>query len=377
MYNLKVKTNKCATIPFQGQVNGESNLFDLRLALCAVTSIPVQKQKILIGFPPKQVIGRDEDKLKSLGIKDGDVVIVEETDSGIVRYTFDTTVTFIVCLLNIVSKVLLLLLLHIAGIKFLLQWKNVDLDSVASPRSDFPRGSLLKKVVPSDNSCLFTSIYFLVNGGDVNENNLQSMREIVAQAIAQQPQIYNEALLEKSNAEYCRWILKDTSWGGAIELSVFSDYYQTEIVALDAKSGLMNRFGEDKRYIQRIFLLYDGIHYDPVYLETYDVKHIMDHLKDLKCSLFYSLEKRISRNCMSHNKGMGRCLYIFPSSEEWLLDQAYALVQEAKSSGLYTDTNKFCLLCNECCITMHGEQEAVRHAKETGHSNFAEVRRNV
>ncbi|KAL7639471.1 UNVERIFIED_CONTAM: hypothetical protein RMT77_009972 [Armadillidium vulgare] len=305
MYNLKVKTNKCATIPFQGQVNGESNLFDLRLALCAVTSIPVQKQKILIGFPPKQVVGRDEDKLKSLGIKDGDVVIVEETDSGI--------------------------------------WKNVDLDSVASPRSDFPRGSLLKKVVPSDNSCLFTSIYFLVNGGDVNENNLQSMREIVAQAIAQQPQIYNEALLEKSNAEYCRWILKDTSWGGAIELSVFSDYYQTEIVALDAKSGLMNRFGEDKRYIQRIFLLYDGIHYDPVYLETYD----------------------------------GRCLYIFPSSEEWLLDQAYALVQEAKSSGLYTDTNKFCLLCNECCITMHGEQEAVRHAKETGHSNFAEVRRNV
>lgn len=31
-------------------------------------------------------------------------------------------------------------------------------------QSDFPRGTLLKKMVPSDNSCLFTSIYFLVNG---------------------------------------------------------------------------------------------------------------------------------------------------------------------------------------------------------------------
>lgn len=75
------------------------------------------------------------------------------------------------------------------------------------------------------------------------------MRKIIANAIKQQPHIYNEALLEKSNSEYCLWILKGTSWGGAIELSILSDYYQIEIVALDAKSGLMNRYNSIRTVI--------------------------------------------------------------------------------------------------------------------------------
>lgn len=36
---------------------------------------------------------------------------------------------------------------------------------------------------------------------------------------------------------------------------------------IDTVNAIINRFGEDKNYTQRIFLIFDGIHYDPLYLE--------------------------------------------------------------------------------------------------------------
>lgn len=49
MFNLKVKTNKNPPVMFNGKVNAESSLRELRGALFEVTSIPIDKQKILIG----------------------------------------------------------------------------------------------------------------------------------------------------------------------------------------------------------------------------------------------------------------------------------------------------------------------------------------
>nr|XP_027235322.1 ubiquitin thioesterase OTU1-like [Penaeus vannamei] len=176
---------------------------------------------------------------------------------------------------------------------------------VPTSQSLTQKGILLKKVVPSDNSCLFASIYYLVKcvfhvkgfdmsqtslprtymknlqnydcaktnlagGGEIDTKELHAMRQVAATVIQSQPDVYSEALLEKSNSDYCKWILKETSWGGAIELSVFSNYYEIEIVALDAKTGVLNRFGEDKRFDHRMIVMYDGIHYDPVYMETFE-----------------------------------------------------------------------------------------------------------
>lgn len=46
------------------------------------------------------------------------------------------------------------------------------------------------------------------------------------------PQKYNSVLLGKANDEYCEWILKDTSWGGEIELMILAEYYNCEICAI-------------------------------------------------------------------------------------------------------------------------------------------------
>lgn len=46
------------------------------------------------------------------------------------------------------------------------------------------------------------------------------MRQLIAEHVTHDPETYSEAILGKPPKEYCEWILKPDSWGGAIELSV-------------------------------------------------------------------------------------------------------------------------------------------------------------
>lgn len=72
----------------------------------------------------------------------------------------------------------------------------------------------------------------------------------------------------------------------------------------------------------------------------------------------------------------GNNIYIFPTTDDSVLHQAKEVAMEAKHSGQYTDTNTFRLECKECGITITGEDEALAHAKKTGHSKFEEIHRN-
>lgn len=98
------------------------------------------------------------------------------------------------------------------------------------------------------------------------------MRSIIAESVAANPEEYSEAILGRPNAEYCEWIQKTDSWGGAIELAILSWFYGLEIAVVDSINAIINRFGEDQHYAQRVFLMFDGIHYDPLYLEPLDVR---------------------------------------------------------------------------------------------------------
>jgi ubiquitin thioesterase OTU1 len=97
------------------------------------------------------------------------------------------------------------------------------------------------------------------------------LRKIVAREILDKPDEYCEIVLGKPPKEYVDWIRRDQSWGGAIELRILSEYYATEIVIVNAQTATLTRFGEDKNYEQRIFVYYDGIHYDGIYWEPSDV----------------------------------------------------------------------------------------------------------
>lgn len=201
-------------------------------------------------------------------------------------------------------------------------------------------GILLKQVVDADNSCLFTSINFLLSG-KVDTTCSSYMRQLIAQTVHNEKETYNAGILGRDNAEYCAWILQESSWGGAIEVSILSKYYGVEFDVVDITNAMINRFGEDRQYSMRGFLFYDGIHYDPLYLESLS--------GDSQKTLF-SVD-----------------------DEQHVYAMAQNLAEEAKSSRQFTDVDKFTLRCLQCDCKLKGQNQATAHAKETGHTQFGEV----
>ncbi|XP_014473145.1 PREDICTED: ubiquitin thioesterase OTU1 [Dinoponera quadriceps] len=303
---LRVKTKSGQKV-----VNGltpQDKAFQLKTKLAELTGVPAAALQVLVGFPPKPVNLDADTAIERIGIVSGDTLIVEEKRimfNGEEQKFDDYSRSHI-----------------------------VDQESFA----DAP-GVLMKKVVPADNSCLFTSVGYVLNG-KVDTSCANFMREIIANAVAADSEEYSEAFLGRPNAEYCKWILKSDSWGGAIELSILSKFYGLEIAVIDSINAIINRFGEDQHYAQRVFLIFDGIHYDPLYLEPLD----------------------------------GGCIQtIFPTEDERMLLEAAELAREARSSRQFTDVQKFTLMCNDCKARLNGQIAAQQHAKDTGHKNFGEV----
>lgn len=213
-------------------------------------------------------------------------------------------------------------------------------ESAEGPSGNASNGILLKQIVDADNSCLFTSIGFLLSG-KVDTTCGSHMRQIIAQTVHNEKETYNSGILGRDNAEYCAWILLESNWGGAIEVSIMSQHYGIEFDVVDITNAMINRFGEDKHYAMRGFLLYDGIHYDPLYLESLS--------GDSQKTLF-SVEE-----------------------EAYVYEMAENLAKEAKSSRQFTDVDKFTLKCIQCDSKLKGQNQATLHAKETGHTQFGEV----
>ncbi|PSN38997.1 Ubiquitin thioesterase OTU1 [Blattella germanica] len=292
-FALKLKT-KSGPMVVKG-LTSKDTVSDLKQKLSSLTNIKENSLHVLSGYPPKPLdLSGNDATLESRGIYSGDTLIVEEKKQ--------TAVTEL-------------------GKDKVQGGRHHILDSqMGCP------GILMRKVVPADNSCLFTSIGFVLSG-KVDVENAPFMRKIIAECVSNDPDNYSEAILGKPNPDYCKWILKSDSWGGAIELAVLSNFYGLEIAVVDTLNAIINRFGEDQRYAQRVFLMFDGIHYDPLYLEPL----------------------------------------------EQVLHQAEELAQEAKASKQYTDLGHFTLKCLVCQVLLTGQIQAQQHAKLTGHSNFGEI----
>ena len=58
--------------------------------------------------------------------------------------------------------------------------------------------------------------------------------------------------------------MKDTSWGGQVEVQILSQIYKVEICVVSIEFNYPYYFGQGQNYNKRIYLLYDGIHYDVI-----------------------------------------------------------------------------------------------------------------
>lgn len=164
---------------------------------------------------------------------------------------------------------------------------------------------------------------------------------MVAQYILARPLEFTAAILGQAPKDYARWIQQSDKWGGAIELSIFSDIYGVEIGSFDVQSGRMDLFGEGRGFSNRVYLQYTGIHYEAFYqkLETPPVART-----------------------------------IFPSDDVQVTELIVELVMAARAAHKYTDTAQFTLRCDDCHVGLRGQEEAQKHARNTNHFKFIEYK---
>lgn len=216
-----------------------------------------------------------------------------------------------------------------------------DLEGFES-QADF--GRIVRRVMPDDNSCLFHTIAYILEGEKVAKpETIARLREVVAKAVLADPIAFDAATLGKSTAEYARWIRQANSWGGAIELSIYAKIYATEIFALDVINGIGSCFGEDEGFGRRVYCIFDGIHYDAIALSPVPEEMDLD---------------------------ITECKPWDQPIEQMALD----FLQQEKRAGKFTDTQNFQILCQQCQTILKGEKGAAMHAMQTGHSQFVEKR---
>ncbi|KAN0064877.1 ubiquitin-specific protease otu1 [Thecaphora frezii] len=233
--------------------------------------------------------------------------------------------------------------------------KGVDSvrDGQVSVRVAGGDGHLTLKVVPDDNSCLFNSVGFLFEqrlGSDVCRN----LRKVVADAIRSNPEEYPDVVLGQPRESYISKILSPHTWGGAIELSILSNHFSVEIASIDVASGVVHKFGEDKGFENRGFVVYSGIHYDVLVLLP-----TPNSPAEFGTTLFPSMS------------ALGSAA--LDEESDPIHQAAKQLCDELKKRRYYTDTATFTLKCKVCGQGVQGEKEAVQHAKQTGHGDFGEV----
>ncbi|KAH1121118.1 hypothetical protein J1N35_004278 [Gossypium stocksii] len=223
-------------------------------------------------------------------------------------------------------------------------------------------GIIVRRVIPSDNSCLFNAIGYVM---DHDKTKASELRQVIAATLASDPTKYSEAFLGKPNAEYFSWILDSEKWGGyllnwllshyvmcyyegAIELSILADYYGREIAAYDIQTSRCDLYGQERNYSERVMLIYDGLHYDALAMSPFE-----DAPEEFDQTIFAVQKDRT----IGPVEGL-----------------ALNLVKDQQSKRRYTDTANFTLRCGVCQIGVVGQKEAVEHAQATGHVNFQEYR---
>lgn len=202
---------------------------------------------------------------------------------------------------------------------------------------------LVRRIVPADNSCLFSSFAFCLLNRVRGLEAARRLRNVVAQELERQVLVYSEVVLGKDPRAYREWILLDAAWGGAIEVAVLAQHMGVEVGVFDVQSGRVDMY-ESPGATRRIYLLYDGIHYDPLARAA----HEGAPEKDDECT--------------------------FALDDEWPLVQGKEICRSLKAAHAFTDTSRFTLRCLVCGAGLAGEDDAMKHAQATKppHTNFAE-----
>ena len=203
----------------------------------------------------------------------------------------------------------------------------------------------IRRYVDSDNSCLFNSIGYVCDKQNFNSNTAFNQRNIILSMLNMDS--FNSSILGISKEEYKTNIINPKFWGGGIELSLFSQHYALEIRSIDTATLRIDRYGQNKNYKNCVYILYNGIHYDPLAIQYAD-SYESTYDNDLDIVIFDSDDKEIENKFITY----------------------VASQNDTYQSSNYMNHNMLkCNICNKLCI---GQNDAANHLKLTGHDQFIE-----
>ncbi|KAF8892453.1 hypothetical protein BD779DRAFT_1509184 [Infundibulicybe gibba] len=298
------------------EIGDDLTVQDLLHQIHQLADILPSRQSLKCGYPPRQLTLVPELPLSSLGLVNGDQIIVSELAAPPPSAPAAPIAP------------------------------DRPTAAASGPDSVQVDGSfLIHRIVPDDNSCLFSAVALLFEQDIANAPRL---RKIVADAIRNDPDKYSEAILGMPPAQYITTILKPATWGGAIELTVLAAHYNTEIASVDVESGRIDHFTPPPASdtSPRAIVIYSGIHYDAATLAP---------SPDAPSEWHQTVFPAIS-----------------PDDADPVLRGAKHLAQILREKKAFTNTATFDLKCEDCGQGLKGEKGARQHAEQTGHVRFGE-----
>jgi ubiquitin thioesterase OTU1 len=200
----------------------------------------------------------------------------------------------------------------------------------------------IRRYVDADNSCLFSSIAYLLEKEEFNESSSGKYRYMIVEYLLNN--VFDNSLLDSPLDEYINEIALPTKWGGGIEIKIFTEIFKIQIGVVDVQTNRVDLFGQDKPFDRRIFILYNGIHYDPLVMnfdETADPEYDQT---------------------------------IFNTADEYILDIFKKYAKKFTKKGDFVDMSKFVSLeCIDCKEKFINEESATNHASKTNHWNFNQI----
>jgi ubiquitin thioesterase OTU1 len=197
----------------------------------------------------------------------------------------------------------------------------------------------IRREVDADNSCLFSSIAYLLDRPNFNELSALKFRQHIIDYL--NDDIFDANLLDEPKDKYIEFIQNPKNWGGALEIKMFSDIFKKQIVCIDVKTNRADIYGEDKNFDTCIYLLYNGIHYDPLVM-NFDVQS--NSLSDVT---------------------------IFSSNDIETFELMKCLLLEYKYQGDFVEFDS--LECMTCCDKFKNENDALDHSLNYTHWDFKQI----
>ena len=345
---LKITKADNAVASFKHKFEDNATLSDLSSVIEHKWQLSELEIDLLSGFPPSVITGQAETLLKDLGLGQGSLVIVRPNAErvSILNKLVEVGFSREVCCqaLKLVPSDDIELLVEVCR-------QIVETSAVGQipDKAITCTTSVIRKIIDADNSCLFNAIGYLVTKGR-SDFSPDSYRSIVAQTILNNADgLYTEEFLGKDPKEYAAWIMDSSKWGGEIELSILSTQLGIEIAAIDISTGLVLVYGEGCDYPERVYVIYDGVHYDAI------------------------VQKRITRAADPASVTPLEEVTAFSPTDSSILEEARNLANELKSQKKFVNLSGGELQCKVCFAVLTGQKAAVEHAKATGHQNFGQV----